>query len=139
MRIRSYACAVVGIPGIGYYSAPTRGHAKYSFWKEVRFRYPEVKYTDVRCRVHGEPLDEGVSDVCVKRRLEPFKAGAPVMVGEDHGVILRANSSMNLDILFTEGPHEGLTLNCHPCSQMTILAVFEKAYSGETGNQEREL
>ena len=35
-----------------------------------------------------------------------------------NGVIVGQNSSANFDVLFSDGPHAGQTLNCHPLHMM---------------------
>jgi hypothetical protein len=54
-----------------------------------------------------------------------------VEVDGHRGILVGNNSSANFDVLLEDGPHRGLTLNCHPNwrvtyfdSDQTVLARF---------------
>jgi hypothetical protein len=117
--LKAFDCSVRGssFPPTTIYHL-TAGKAKYEFWMSVSDAYPDIKYTDITaCR--GAGRDDGKIHREFLRtatyRDVPFaRIGMSVEVGGYKGEIAGKNSSANFDILFLEGPHRGLILNCHP-------------------------
>ncbi|MFA5187113.1 MAG: hypothetical protein WC551_11575 [Patescibacteria group bacterium] len=98
-------------------NARTRGQAKAIYYHDVREAYPDILYTDIRCRKLGDPqTDTTFARVAIARGLPDIKCGQRVRVGESRGVIVGSNSSMNFDVLFDNNApkYAGLRLNCHP-------------------------
>ena len=95
----------------------TAGKAKYSYWLDVRESWPDIPFTDIRCRKIGNPYtSDGFVRNAIYRGRPEIKCGQRVVIEGNAGVIIGYNSSANFDILFDEGPFDGLILNCHPDS-----------------------
>lgn len=117
--LKAFDCSIKGsqFPPTTIYHL-TAGKAKYQFWMDVSESYPDLKYTDVTACRGSEHPDAKVYREFLRTatyRDVPFaRIGMSVEVGGFKGEIAGKNSSANFDILFLEGPHEGLVLNCHP-------------------------
>lgn len=97
--------------------ALTAGKAKADYFRDVRDCWPDVKYTDIVCRVIGGPVTDSEFERTATYRNVPFaRVGMRVQFVDDgaEGVIAGKNSSANFDVLFVSGKNKGLTLNCHP-------------------------
>jgi hypothetical protein len=117
--LKAFDCNVKGstFPPTTIYHI-TAGKAKYKFWRDVTESWPDVKYTQITvCRGSDHP-NKNVFDEFLRTatyRCVPFaRIGMLVEIGGLKGEIAGKNSSANLDVLFLEGPHKGLILNCHP-------------------------
>src|SRR5208337_2842810 len=119
VMLKAFDCNIKGstFPPTTVYHV-TAGKAKYQFWMEVSESYPDLKYTDITvCRGSDLPR-KAVYDEFLRTatyRGVPFaRIGMDVEVGGHKGEIAGKNPSANFDILFLDGPHTGLVLNCHP-------------------------
>lgn len=115
MNIRAYECRVKGFDWSGTIHAESAAKAKYRYWRDVSEPWPDVKFTHIRCRLLGAPItDESFAKTAQYRGVPFAKIGMRVQVEGRSGVIVGKNSSANFEVLFDDGPHKGLTLNCHP-------------------------
>jgi len=114
MKISAYECTVVGRDWHQIINHASAGKAKADYLRDVRDAWPDVAFTDIRCRRVGAPMNPTGFDHVAKMRGVSFNCGDRVRVVEhgfdQYGVILGHNSSANFDVLFDSG----LTLNCHP-------------------------
>ncbi len=117
--LKAFACSVKGStfpPTVIYHT--TAGKAKYQFFIDLDDCYPDLKYTDITAYTIKTKSDDAIHREFTRTatyRGVPFaKIGMAVEVGGFKGEIAGKNSSANFDILFSEGPHKGLILNCHP-------------------------
>jgi len=117
--LKAFDCNVRGseFPPTTIYHV-TAGKAKYEFWMSVSESYPDIKYTDITaCRGSDHPsfkVHQEFARTATYRGVPFAKIGMSVEVGGFKGEIAGKNSSANFNILFLEGPHRGLILNCHP-------------------------
>lgn len=119
MTLRSYACAISWWHDKADYTIVnelSRGRAKAKFFREVSEPWPDLKYTDIRCRVFGPPhTSSHFIRNAAYRQIPSVRCGDKVQVGaHGEGLIVGHNSSANFDVLFTTGKWKGLTLNVHP-------------------------
>lgn len=117
--LNAYACRVRGTewPSTTVYHT-TAGKAKYQFWRDVNEAWPDVKYTDITAykikTTDDDKIHREFARTATYRGVPFAKIGMSVEVGGYKGEIAGKNSSANFDVLFLEGPHKGLILNCHP-------------------------
>jgi hypothetical protein len=117
--LRAFGCNVKNssFPATIIYHT-TAGKAKYKFWVDVAEAWPDVKYTDItvfRYKTSGDEMFfRDFARTAINRDVPFARVGMSVEVGGFKGEIAGKNSSANFDILFLEGPHKGLILNCHP-------------------------
>jgi hypothetical protein len=100
----------------------TRGKAKSEYFRDLKESW-DIPFKDIRVRKLGCPVQtdgflhtakyRGVADVA--------KIGGKVKVNGSIGYIVGNNASANFDVLFEDGPYKGLTLNCHPNSEIEYL------------------
>lgn len=120
-RLRSFACRTRWSDHETLINARSPGKAKSEFLRSLDCDW--VNFVDVHVRLYGEMFTSpelrrvadyrGVAFVC---------AGMRVKVGNDFGVIVGANSSANLDVLFdADGRYGEEVMNCHPHSQITYF------------------
>ena len=117
--LKAFACSIKGSPfppTIIYHT--TVGKAKYQFFIDLDDCYPDLKYTDITAYKVETNDDDKVHREFARTatyRGVPFaKIGMAVRVEGHEGEIAGKNSDANFDVLFLEGPHKGLILNCHP-------------------------
>lgn len=105
--------------------ALSAGKAKYDYLLDVRESWPDVTFKHITCRAGGpfEPLR--LRRTAADRGLPFVHARMQVEVEGHSGVVVDSNDSANFDVLFVEGPHAGLTLNCHP--------TWQTKYFGDDG------
>ena len=106
--------------------AENAGKARYHCLLDLRDAGYRVRFQDIRVRSTSSlplvTLDAFAETA--RRRGVPFaRIGMKVKVGEHSGIITGKNDSSNFDVLFTEGPHKGLALNCHPNWEMKYFAA----------------
>lgn len=96
--------------------AETRSKARYQKLLDLKDAGWEVRFQDITVRAAG-PSPRFLEQFrrTAEYRGVPFAyPGMRVKVGGHAGVIVGKNDSANFDVYFEEGPHKGLTLNCHP-------------------------
>lgn len=122
-RLRAYECFPAKRPEWAKtINSTSPGRAKVEYWHDLREAWPDIPFTDIRCRVTGPPETNESFRRAAEYRGVPFaRVGMAVKVGGHDGLITGSNSSANFDVLFTSGPHSGLTLNCHPNHQMEFV------------------
>lgn len=125
-QLRAYGVRIRG------WNHETTIHA-YSAGKAKRYYFTGldldgVEFTDLRARVLGPPrTTDGITRTAKYRGVEFVRAGMRVQIGDDWGVIVSHNSSLNWDVLFDDDSrYPGQTHNCHP--------HWEIAYYDEDGN-----
>lgn len=125
MLIRAFEVGLVGDCEHKYDKviyATSAGKAKYErlldLWEEWgrdgSWNGRPISFAVLTCRQLGDVQPLSLHRTAVYRGLPFVRAGAPIEVGGDRGVIVGSNSSANFDVLFTEGKHKGTVLNCHP-------------------------
>lgn len=98
--------------------------ARYEYYRDFNDAWP-CHYIDIRCRKVGGPYtSEQFLQNASYRGIPWARCGQKVKVEGHLGLIAGHNSSANLDIYFLEGPHKGLTVNCHP-GWMMIICIEE--------------
>jgi hypothetical protein len=117
-QVDAYECNVVGTEWQKIVNARSAGKAKAEYHRDVRDAWSEIPFTAIRARklkrgAHSSP--EFLS-VAQRRGLPHVRCGDRVMVGDDSGVIVGHNGSMNFDVLFDGGRYAGQVLNVHPGS-----------------------
>ena len=111
--LRSWACRLAGSKHETTVLARSPGDAKARFYHHLDGDFP---YLDIRVRCDGPPM----TTVQIRRNAEyrgvPFvRAGMPVEVDGQRGVIVGVNSSANWDVLFDQDSRWGnQVVNCHP-------------------------
>ena len=122
-QIRCYECVVKGTEWHRQIHATSPGKAKREYWRDIHESWEDVPFTAIRVRVVGPPQTSDAFRRTAEYRGVPFaRVGMAVKVGEWNGRIIGNNASANFDILFDDGPHAGLTLNCHPNWEMRFFA-----------------
>lgn len=130
---RAYECSVDGLDwATAVVTALTRSKARYQRYLDLNEAW-EIPITAIRVRSLGpvgivQPMR--LHRTAIQRGLEFVHAGMAIEVEGHRGVIADCNDSANWDVLFTEGPHKGQTLNCHP--------TWKTRYFDEHGNLIRE-
>ncbi len=120
--IQAYECAVKGTDWRTIVHAMSRGQAKSEYLHQLRDSWPDVTFTMVRARCLGAPIQTaGFQRTAAYRGVPEARIGMQVRVGGHLGYIVDTNSSANFDVLFIEGLHRGLRLNCHPHSDMKFV------------------
>jgi hypothetical protein len=125
LQIRAFECGVAGTEWRTTVHATTRGKAKMVYFLDVKDSWPDVKYTEIRCRVLGTPRNTPEFEHTKKYREVSFNIGDRVSVGGSLGFIVDRNNSANFDIEFTAGRYEGCRLNCHP-SEIAVVPQQEQ-------------
>jgi hypothetical protein len=130
LPLRAFDCWVAGTD----FDSKTVVHekkaskARWSYYLDVHECWPDLKYIDVRSRCVGAPQTSGAFMRTAKYRGVPFaRVGMKAIVGNPEvgewtGRIVGRNDSANFDVLFENGPHAGITLNCHPRWMMRYFA-----------------
>ncbi len=97
------------------------GKAKAEYLADLNESWPEYDYTDIRCKVIGQPHTSEAFQGCADYRGEGFAyCGMRIALSSGNkGVIVGHNDSANFNILFYEGEYAGQTLNCHPNWEIT--------------------
>lgn len=114
-HLRAYECGVKETTWSRTIHATSPGKAKREYFRDVRESWPDVKYTQLTCRVAGPPqTSDAFRRIATYRDLPFAKVGMAIEVEGHRGVIVGANDSSNFDVLFTDGPHAGTKGNSHP-------------------------
>jgi hypothetical protein len=120
--VRSYAVSYRHTPGESIVAATSPGRAKMQKWPDWQEVNPDARFTDLRVRVLDTLEQPSAFRRCMVYRQVPLaRIGMRVEVGGMPGVIVGHNSSANLDVEFTGGPHAGQVLNCHPLWMIRYL------------------
>lgn len=130
--VRAYAVRVRGRDNETIINARSPGQAKREFFLDLDGCLPDLKFTDLRCRVHGAPYtSQDFTRNAVYRGMPALRCGDRVRVGDAIGVVVGHNASANLDVLFNdESPkYAGLRLNVHP-SGVEVLPVSTQRHEG---------
>lgn len=91
-------------------NAKSRGASKYDYWLDLTDAWPDVPFTEIRCRKVGGPQTSANFVRNAQYRGRPdLKCGSRVVVGGKPGVIVGHNSSANFVVCF--GDHTG---SAHP-------------------------
>ena len=123
MNLQAYEVSVIGTEWTRTVHALSRGKAKYEYWLDVREPWPDIKFTQIRCRTLGSPRNtDAFSNTAAKRGVPFARIGMRVQVGPDFGLLVDRNDSMNFQVLFTSGKYEGQVVNCHPNWMMKYFA-----------------
>lgn len=130
--LRAYECQIRGCDWTRTFHATSPGKAKAAYWREAREPFPDLPFTAIRIVSVGPPATSDDFRRTAEYRGVPFaRIGMRVEVGGDAGVITGNNASANFNVLFHEGKHTGIELNCHPNWMIkyfdpngTVLAEF---------------
>lgn len=97
-------------------NAESRGKALYEYFLDVREPWPDVKWTDLRCRRIGGPkADEMFRHVAELRGMPDLEPGERITSKYGDGVIVGAGGGgANFKILFDSGKFAGQKLIVHP-------------------------
>lgn len=121
MALRAFACRLRGETHETVIHATSPGRAKHEYLLDLDFA--GVKYTDIRVRLLGRPINtDGIRRVAEYRGVPFARAGMEVIVGTSRGWIVGHNASANFDVEFFSGPYAGERVNCHPNSEIAYLA-----------------
>jgi hypothetical protein len=126
----AYEVSVKGTDWTMVVNARSSGKAKSDYHRDVTDVWPDVQFTDMRCRKVGTPhTSEAFKRNAEYRGLPNIRCGQRVIVGKSHGVIVGHNASANLNVLFDDDAprYAGMTLNCHPCEVAMEVAGQEVA------------
>ncbi len=124
MEIRAFECNVKGQEWPQVIHSFSRGKAKSLYFLDVHDAWPDVPYTDIRCRCVGKPVtSKGFMRNAEYRGIPLARIGMKVEFtdGSGQGFIVGYNNSANLDVLFATGKFQGQTLNCHPNHMIRYL------------------
>ena len=132
VEVRTFACYIPNAPWGNherFIVAHTAGKAKVQYWNHVNDAWPDIPYTAVRVRTCKGSIvqTKEFRHTAAYRGLTFARLGMKVQCGNEkngtwNGVIVGSNSSANFDVLFSDGPHAGVTLNCHPLWMMKYYA-----------------
>lgn len=125
-KLAPFECNVRGKNWNQVLYAESTGKAKSAYLREVHESWPEVPFTAITARRCGQYEPLALRHTAIYRDLPFVQVGTVVKVGGWYGKVVGQNSSANFDVLFVDGPHHGLTLNCHPRHDVT--------YYDENGN-----
>ena len=121
-QLQAFACRCKGDPHETTINTTSAGKAKSEYFTRLLDCSPDYKFTDIRIRRLGSPVSsDGFRRNAIYRGIPFAYVGMRVKVGEDSGRIVGHNSSANLNVLFDDGRHKGLVLNCHPNWMMTYF------------------
>lgn len=109
---RQYKCSIDGIHWWNTF-ASSPGQAKQQYIQMLDGCYDDC-YLYVRCRIDDCKTSQAFKENAKYRNVPFAYVGMNVKVEGHKGVIVRHNSSANLDIYFTEGDNKGKIRNCHP-------------------------
>lgn len=133
LKIRPYECRIEPewITSEGPFRstimAATAGKARYECLLNLRDAGYGFRFQDIRVRsIDSLPAAKlaAFARTAAYRGVPFARIGMKVQVGPGYwGIIAGKNSSANFDVYFTDGPHKGLTLNCHPNWQMKYFAA----------------
>src|ERR1700759_924176 len=104
-------------------NAKEAGKAKAEFLSDVQECWPDVKYTDIRCRKVGPAhTSEQFIENAKYRGMPEVRCGQRVSLRGEFGYIVGHNSSANFNVLFDDdSKFNGHMLNVHP-SEITLVA-----------------
>lgn len=121
--LRCFACRIKGHDHETRVHERTPGRAKASYFNHARDCLPDLRYTEIRVRVEGDPISSRDFLRTANYRGVPFaRVGMAVEVCGERGVIVGHNSAANFDVLFDAGSRwAGQTLNCHPQSEIVYF------------------
>ena len=122
-RVQAYEVNVRGRDWGQIEHAISPGKAKAIYFQQVRDAWEYVKFTDLTCRVIGDPVTSPRFALCAEYRgFKGLKVGTRCDVGGELGTIVGHNDSANFAVLFdATSKHQGHTLNVHPDS-LKLLA-----------------
>lgn len=116
--IRSFECYVKGRPHWAQLvNSTTAGKAKTEYWRQVSDAWPDIPFTDIRCKRHGPPHTSAAFVRNAEYRGMPgLKCGQRVAAGESKGWIVGHDCSCNMLVQFdSDDPkYPGLKLSVHP-------------------------
>jgi hypothetical protein len=92
-----------------------------------------ISFAILTCKRVGEFHPLSLRWTADNRGLAFVHAGMLIEVDGERGVIVASNDSGNFDVIFTEGKHKGLTLNCHPKWQTRYFDADGKVLADFTG------
>ncbi len=95
----------------------SRGKAKSYYYQGLLDAWPDIPFTDLRCRKLGPPQTSLTFKFNAEYRgLPGVKCGDRVNVNGSKGTITGHNSSANFNVLFDDDApmYAGMTLNVHP-------------------------
>ena len=118
-ELRQYECSL-GRNHWESYNATSYGKAKSQFMRDIADCVDKDAYKHIKCRVVGPVYTSDDFKRMAETRNIPFAyCGMVVKVGGTTGVIVGHNSSVNINVLFSDGPMKGKVGNCHPNWQTT--------------------
>lgn len=120
MSVFAFEVTVNGKPEwVRVINARTHGQAKSEYYSHLIDAWPDVPWTELRCRKIGNPkTSERFKANAAYRGMPSVQCGQRVKVGQARGVIVGHNCSANFDVLFDpDSPqYANLRLNVHPSS-----------------------
>ncbi len=120
IRSRGIFSFVVSVKGTDWkeiVNARTHGKAKRIYHLQVTDAWPDVPFTDMRCRKIGGPhTSERFRHNARYRGMPGVECGRRVTVSGLPGTIVGHNESANFNVLFDDDAerYAGMTLNVHP-------------------------
>lgn len=122
-RVRFYEVGEKNTPSRRVIGARSLGKAKSAYFDAAKEWFPDIKFKNIVGRLVPPPVDENLERVKQARGIPFAKLGMRLTVDGKSGVIVGANCSGNLDVIFdgTDYP-----MNCHPWWRVT--------YFDESGN-----
>lgn len=98
-------------------NARTKGRAKFEYWNRLADAWPDVPFTEIRCRKLGGPhTSDRFKDCADYRGVPHIRCGSRVVVGPSRGVVVGHNSSACFNVLFDDDSpkYAGINLSVHP-------------------------
>lgn len=132
-EVRAFSCYIPNAPWGDHETfvvAHSAGKAKVQYWNHVNDAWLDIPYTAGRAKVCMGSIVVQTKEfrhTAAYRGLTFARLGMEVQCGNEkcdiwNGVIVGQNSSANFDVLFSDGPHAGQKLNCHPLHMMKYYA-----------------
>lgn len=134
MKVRSYECGIKGYEHTTVIHHVTAAKAKGEYFRHLCDAWsPDASersklFQKMTCRSLAGPIQtDGFRRTASNRGLTFARIGMKVQCGDEkhgiwNGLIVDRNESANFNVLFTDGPHAGIVLNCHPHWLMKYFA-----------------